>query len=705
MYDLVPPDVAARRKQYLVEVQKTGKPVRFEDERFERTILNSIYPIEGEDGDITQFAVFGMDITERKEAESAIAESRRKLDEANRMLRQVIDTIPMRIYWKDKRSAYLGCNRLFAEGAGKEKPEELVGDVDQNMIWRDQAERRRQDDLAVMAGGKVKIEEEQTTLDGKTVWLRSAKVPLTDVNGRVIGVLGTYEDVTAQKQAAEELAESEKRYRTLFENNQMPMLLIDPDTGVIMDANPAAAVYYGWSREELVRKQISDINTLPPEDLAGEIKQARLQKQSHFLFKHRLADGEVRDVEVFSGPLHFRGKTLLYSTVHDVTERMRKDTVSRRSEKLDSLGILAGGLAHDFNNLMTVVQGHIDVASFDLPKDHPAKRALDAAQLTVDKTREITGRLITFSRGGDPVLKISRIENFLENAVKSALEGSSIDVAYELPKDLWPICADEIQIGQCFGNLAENAAEAMPEGGALHVSAENVEVDAKSALPLSEGPYVRITFEDTGSGISPENLPRIFDPYFSTKPMGKNKGMGLGLAVCYSVLKKHGGYIAVASEEGQGSSFSFYLPAKPAATLRTGRAETITEGPARKRILVMDDNEEIRNLLQVYIGQLGFDVTAVADGQQALSEYSKALDESKAYRVVILEISVRQGWGGDVALMKLQKINPDIKAVAIISEDDDLRAEEYKDCGFQNIIMKPFRLDRIRKVLEDILKA
>jgi PAS domain S-box-containing protein len=707
MYDLLPPDVAASRKKYLADVQKTGRPVRFEDERFERTILNSVYPIENEDGRITQFAVFGMDITDRKASEAAIAESQRKLDEANRMLRQVIDTIPMRIFWKDKRSSYLGCNRLFAQDAGREKPEELIGDSDQNMIWRDQADHYRQDDLDVMAGVNEKINEEEShiTPDGKTIWLRSTKVPLTDMNGRVIGVLGTYEDITAQKHATEALAESETRYRTLFENNHMPMLLIDPDTSAIMDANPAASAYYGWTRDELVRKQISDINTLTPDELATEMKQARAQKRNHFLFKHRLADGDVRDVEVFSGPLKFRGKTLLYSTINDITDRVRKDTVSRRSEKLDSLGILAGGLAHDFNNLMTVVQGQMDVALFDLPKDHPARSALDAAQQTVDKTKEITGRLLTFSRGGDPILKTIRIENFLDGAIKNALDGSPVDVAYELPKDLWPVAADENQISQCLCNLAENAGDAMPDGGALNIAVENVEVKAKDALPLPEGPYVRLTFEDTGNGISAENLPRIFDPYFTTKPLGKNKGMGLGLAVCYSVLKKHGGYIAVASEEGQGSSFSLYLPARPVSTSREKPADATPTGTHRKRILVMDDNEPIRKLLQLYIEQLGYDVTTVAEGQQALAEYSRALDESKAYRAVILEVSVRQGWGGDVALMKLQKINPDIKAVAIISEEDDLRQDDYKACGFQNVLSKPFRLEHVRHILEDILKS
>ena len=704
IYNLLPPEVAARRKKYLEEVQRTGKPMRFEDERFERTIWNSVYPIQGEDGKFTEFAIFGMDITDRKAANAAVEEIQRKLDDTDRMLKQIIDTIPLRISWKERRLTYLGCNLLFARDAGKKRLEEISGETDQNLTWHDQAQKYRTDDLEVMTTGKIKtgIEEYRTTADGKKIWTRSTKAPLSDMSGRITGVLEIYDDITAQHQAADGLAESEKRYRTLFEKNYLPMLLIDPETGEITDANLAAADYYGWSRDELIRKKIYDINTLAREDVKEEMNQARLQKKAHFHYKHRRADGEIRDVEVFSGPLQFKDKTLLYYTIHDVTEHVGPETVTRRVEKPDSLGILSGGLAHDFNNLMTVVQGHIDVACFDLPDDHSARRALQAAQQSIDKTRDITAKLIAFSRGGNPILKTIHVESLLEDAIKSSLEGIPVDVAYEIPKDLWPAAADESQISQCFGNLAENAGEAMANGGALYVSAENVEVKTKDALPLQEGPYVRIAFQDTGKGIPADDLPRIFDPYFSTKPMGKQKGMGLGLAVCYSILKKHNGYITAASEEGQGTTISLYLPAKPAAGARDEHKET---NGLKKRILVMDNHEAIRKLLQLYIEQLGYEVTTVADGQEALTEYSRGLDESKAYRAVILEVSVRLGWGGDIALMKLQNINPDIKAVAIISEDEGLKMDEYKQVGFCNVLSKPFRLEHVRLVLEDIMKT
>ena len=430
VYHFIPQDVAQNRRQRAMEVLKTAKPVRFEDECLGRAILNSIYPVIGEDGQAHRLAIFGMDITE-------------------------------------------------------------------------------------------------------------------------------------QEKAKDDLRESEEYYRSLFEKNHVNMLIIDPGSQAIVDANHAACAYYGWSREELVSKKISDINVLTPDEINAQIDAARAQKRKYFIFRHRLADGSIRDVEVFSEPLHLHGRALLYTMVYDITERKRMENALTHTAKLESLGILAGGIAHDFNNLMTIVQGYIDLAILGIPTDHMVQKWLKSAQQSLDKTRGLTSQLITFSQGGQPVLKISRIDNLLRDAVKNTLKSSSIQKSVELQKGLWPAEFDEGQIRQCFCNLAENAGEAMPNGGAMKVRAENVEVTEADGLPLEEGTYLRIVFEDSGTGISPEHLDKVFDPYFTTKEMGQDKGMGLGLTVCYSVLKKHGGHIAVSAGGGGGTAFSLYLPAKP----------------------------------------------------------------------------------------------------------------------------------------------
>lgn len=705
IFEFLPPAVAEKRKKFVTTIQKTGQPLQFEDERNGRTILNSLYPIKNEDGKVTQLAVFGMDITDRKMAEQTVDENRRLAAAANRMFRQVIDSIPVRVFWKDLNSVYLGSNLLFARDAGKDNIENLIGNKDQNLAWHNRAKQYRQDDLEIMASGKPKInyEENLTLPDGKQSWFKKTKVPLTDTDGRVIGVLGVYDDITEQKVAVENLAESEKRYRSLFENNHMAMLLIDPVNGTIMDANAAAVNYSGWSKEDLLRRKLSDVTTMSIREMTKQMNMALTQKRKNFIFKYKRADGSIRDVEVFSGPLQFHGKTFLYTMIYDITDRIQMEGALRQTDKLDALGILAGGIAHDFNNLMTVVQGNIDVALLTLPEGDAACQSLNAAQNAVEKTRDLTSRLITFSRGGTPVVKICRVENLLGDAARTSLKSSPVELILDIPADLWPAEVDQQQIKQCFSRLADNAAEAMPDGGTLIIRAENTDITEADALPLAEGPYLKIIFEDSGTGISGEHISKIFDPYFSTKPLGKDKGMGLGLAVCHSVLKKHGGYITVSSDEGRGATFTLYLPAKPGSVVEEEPA-VIESTPPIKRILIMDDNEEIRKILEIYIERLGYDSAGVADGQKAIQTYKEAQEAGDAFSAVFMEISVKQGLGGKATLAKLKNIDPDVKAVAILSENDS-RTQDFLDLGFEDVLGKPFRLEDMKKVLNSIFKS
>jgi PAS domain S-box-containing protein len=332
LYDFLPPDVAESRCKNIQQVIDTGNPLLFEDERFGRTILNSIYPIRGKDGHVTHLAVFELDITEEKQARRITEESRRKLAETNAMLQQVIDTIPVRIFWKDLNSVYLGCNRLFAGDAGRQEPADLIGDNDYNMAWKQQADSYRKDDQNVMVSGisKINYEEPQSTPTGNQIWLRTTKVPLRDQEGHVIGLLGTYEDITERKVMEKRLRESEARYRNLFQNNHAILLVIDPEDGRIVDANPAACDYYGYDLDHLRGVSITDINILTSEQVFEEMARAKAEERKHFYFYHRLANGEVRPVEVYSGPALVDGRELLYSIVHDISERKKAEEEKER---------------------------------------------------------------------------------------------------------------------------------------------------------------------------------------------------------------------------------------------------------------------------------------------------------------------------------------------------------------------------------------
>ncbi len=275
------------------------------------------------------------DISERKKAEEELRENQRKLAETNQLLKNILDTVPSRIFWKDRDLILLGCNKSFAKDSGKENPEDIIGLTDYEMGWKDQADLYRSDDRKVMDSGisKVNYEEPQTTPSGNTIWLKTSKVPLKDVDGNTIGVLGTYEDITAKKLSEQALKESEERYKSLFNNNHSVMLLINPVDAQIVDANPAACKYYGWSHSEMINKNISEINTLSPDEIKIEMENARMEKRNRFFFKHRLANNEIRDVEVFSGVVTINSEAFLYSIVHDITEQKIAEKALLESEE------------------------------------------------------------------------------------------------------------------------------------------------------------------------------------------------------------------------------------------------------------------------------------------------------------------------------------------------------------------------------------
>jgi PAS domain S-box-containing protein len=373
-----------------------------------------------------------VDITERKRAEEALRESQQ-------MLQLVLDTIPVGVFWKDLDSNYLGCNRSHAVYAGLKSSEEIVGKSDFDMVWAEFAASYRSDDRLVMETGKPKLgfEEPQAAADGRRFWVRTSKMPLLDSEGRVKGVLGTYEDITVRKKTEEELL---------------------------------------------------------------------------------------------------------------------------RIQKLDSLGTLAGGIAHDFNNLLGIALGNISLAKLDLVPSSETFGMLKQAESALLRTRHLSEQLIALSQGGDSVRKTESITSLLKNVVDLSLAGSTLRCEVFQDEDLYPVNCDSGQILQALVNVIINAREAMDEEGIIEVRARNVELTEGEVPPLEEGKYVEISVRDYGSGIPEDVLPKIFDPYFSTKERGTQKGMGLGLTMTHSIIKRHGGYVSVVSKAGAGTIFQMYLP-------------------------------------------------------------------------------------------------------------------------------------------------
>ena len=357
--------------------------------------------------------------------------------------------------------------------------------------------------------------------------------------------------------------------------------------------------------------------------------------------------------------------------------------------------------AHDFNNLMAIVQGYIDLAISDLPSGHVSRQRLLTAMQSFDQIMDLTSRLINFSRVRGLLREIFDVTKIIRDAVKMAVKGTDGRVLVDFMENLWPAVVDEVQLKQVFYNLTTNAIEAMPEGGNLTISAENALIPAADVPDMKEGSYLKITFADEGSGIPEENLSKIFDPYFTTKKMGTQNGLGLGLAVCHSILKKHSGHITVKSAQGKGASFVLYLPARPDLAKEKKVKKRLSTGTIR--VLIMDDEPHIRAINRTYLERMGHEVAEVKDGQEAIDTYIKALESGNPFDLVLLDLTVREGMGGKMAMEQLLTIDPSVNAIIASGYADDPVIENYADYGFLGALKKPFKKEEMKSLLEKIL--
>jgi signal transduction histidine kinase/CheY-like chemotaxis protein len=389
--------------------------------------------------------------------------------------------------------------------------------------------------------------------------------------------------------------------------------------------------------------------------------------------------------------------------LHQATVRLRAEIEQReqmeeellRVRNLESLGLLAGGIAHDFNNFLTVVQGNIELARMQLDADTPVQEVLKDSASACQRAAILSTQLLTFAKGGAPIRRIVSVAKLIVDAVHLARAGAPVSIDVDIAEDLWSAEVDAGQIGQVLHNLLLNAKQAMPDSGIIEVHAENV---LSSDKRHDSGAFVRISIRDYGSGIPAEILPRIFDPYFTTK----QSGSGLGLATSYAIVSKHGGRISVDSKLGVGTEFIVVLPAaleNPAPESPTGSALRSGTG----RLLVMDDEEALRTLLERSLSALGYEVQSARDGAEAIALYEAAQASGRVFDAVLLDLTVSGGMGGIEAAAKLRELDPSVKLIVSSGYSDASVMSSFREYGFDEMIPKPWQAAQVSEVFRRVL--
>ncbi len=738
IFDFLPPKLATERREKLDEVIRLGRPLIFEDKHYVSYFENSFYPILGTEG-VQGIAIYSRDITNKKRAEKALKESKEKYKRLIEMMNEglwVLNEDGVVSFVNDRLCEMLGCSA-----------KEMIGHRVADFL--DEPNLKKLEDRTDTRGrqGAPSCEIEWSCKDGRRVWTIVAPSLLYDAEGVFLGSFGVITDITDRKQAEEALTKardeleervnertaellraneqlaqeitdrkkvedslrrSDERFRSLIDQAADAIFVHDFD-GRFLEVNRQACTSLGYTRDELLSMSVSDVD---PDALArGDSSKFWPNLPATFEARHRRQDGAMFPVEIRLGAIEYGETRLLLGTVRDLTDRKRADKEREtlraqllQAQKMEAIGTLTGGIAHDFNNLLTIMNGYAEFILSEKTEDDPICSDLRKILETGRRGAEMVQRLLGFSKKAEINPRPLDLNSIVEDAI-NLMERTfpkMIEVETTLAKDLCQVNGDPGQLEQVLMNLCINAKEAMPDGGCLRIETKNLAVDeayCAGHVGAKPGPYVLIEVSDTGSGMSEETIERTFDPFFTTKGWDFNKGTGLGLSVSKGIVEQHGGWITCQSEPGVGTTFTVYFPSIETQPEHKKPEIETTATTEDKKILLVDDEEYVRDLGKRILQRAGYPVITASNGEEALEIYAR---EHSSISLVLLDFIMPQ-MAGEKCLEELSKINPQAKVLIASGFTVTGDAKNLLDAKSRGILPKPFNIRELLRSVRDVL--
>ncbi len=648
-------------------------------------ILCDIWLIDKEE-ELLQFIFH--DVTNKKNIDN--------LDEINEKYRVVVEAFEGLIYICSQDYSVEFMNKHFIERTGRnavgEKCYKAIHNLDSVCPWCVNDK--------VFEGETVKWEL-LSPLDNH--WYYIVNTPVYHANGSISKIAMIY-DITERKMTEALLSSEKERLSVTLQSIGDGVITTDIEGNIIL-INKVALELTGWKENEAIGRSIREVFHVVNEK-TGELCENPVEKVLRTSISVNISgqtglisrDGTKRLISDSGSPVrdkdgHIIGVVLVF---RNITEQRKLEEELLKASKIESLGTLAGGIAHDFNNILTAIMGNISLGKMYVEPDDELYEILSEAEKASLRAKNLTRQLLTFSKGGSPIKMSASISELVIDTTNFALSGSKIKPEFFISDDLWPVEIDTAQISQVINNLVINAKEAMASGGKIEIRMENLH--DPSNLPLKEGKYLKISIKDYGTGISKENISRIFDPYFTTKPFGT----GLGLASVFSIIKKHDGIITADSDYGKGTVFYIYLPALEVNTPVPSKSQT-KSFKEDTRILVMDDEDIVLKTTGMILKRLGYKADFAKDGTELIDIYKREKDKGKPFDLLIMDLTIPGGMGGKEAIEKLKEIDRDVKAIVSSGYSNDPIMSDFKTYGFMGVVVKPYKISELSDILNKVL--